>query len=355
MKRPLFPIKSEWGSVPIFASQLVVKDCNFFFVRLSTRGAFNTSQVLEQGYCEEGNMFIAVFLFFVGLWQRSFVHGGGTCLASCPVKAGVGDYSYDPSSQGGPRGWGGITGYETCGRGEIQSPIDFPLAALQAVSLSDGPQPHMKPAGFVFKTGVENWALQCAEPKTCGHTLLDGGKRFDVFNLHFHAPAEHTKRGVTYPLEAHVVHSSDDGRLAVIAILFDFPRPGKTRNSSKSKAAEVAEAADSATAIDAGDDDALVQGHNAFMQGVLEHVERDESTFEVDLSDVVDLSDGVCSYSGSLTTPPCTEGVMFYMQNKILSISKLQVHKYRLATGFSIHGNNRPLQPLNSRNITCFA
>lgn len=283
-------------------------------------------------------MYLIVIVFSVGLWHLTLGHGGGTCLTSCPVKAGKGDYSYDPSVEGGPRGWGGITGYETCGNGEIQSPIDFSSTARMEAPLADGPKAHMKSAPLAFNAGVENWALQCAEPGTCGYTMING-KRFNVFNLHFHAPAEHVMDGGIYPLEAHVVHASDNKQLVVIAILFNYPTQSNVHND---------------TSPNTTAKEKLAQGSNAFIQNVLNNVEQDTLTFDANLSEIVDLSEGVCSYSGSLTTPPCTEGVTFLMQTKILNVSKLQVHKYRLATGFNIHGNNRPVQPLNNRNITCF-
>lgn len=96
-------------------------------------------------------------------------------------------------------------------------------------------------------------------------------------------------------------------------------------------------------------------GANALVRDVLNAVVSDTPVFAANIGSIVRIyQGGVCAYKGSLTTPPCTEAVTFLMQNKRQLVSKEQVHTYHLTCGGGMHGNNRPVQPLNGRKLTCY-
>lgn len=139
--------------------------------------------------------------------------------------------------------------------------------------------------------------------------------------FHFHAPSEHTFNGLHTDLELHIVHISTDGQIAVIALYFDV----------------------------SSDDE------NEFLKSVIES-ELDATKF--DLSDLLEhgILDDVYTYTGSLTTPPCTEGVRWIVTKEIASMSAAQLDFFEnewadnpdFANG---NGNNRIIQNLNDRVV----
>ncbi|CDF36550.1 carbonic anhydrase [Chondrus crispus] len=229
------------------------------------------------------------------------------------VKAVDGPYSYDTTRPNGPRSWSSVDEeFSACGAGEIQSPINFP-AAVGASPLADGPQPKLVRANYTLGSGSWNWALACHEERACGYTMF-AGKKWYVIQTHFHHPSEHTLMEKRFPLESHTVHQSEDGNLAVIATVFDYPPE-----------------ADYPSTIKAAHN--MDYGVNPYLKEVLEGITQDKGTFEIDPMAIIDPSQGFCSYTGSLTTPPCTEGVTFLMQMNIATVSRRQVHDYALSAG----------------------
>lgn len=253
---------------------------------------------------------------------------------SCSIKAAAGEFTYDKFSDHGPDHWGSIKEeFRTCGTGGIQSPINF-TPDVKFSRMADGPKPMLKISDFTFGATSENWALTCAEEKKCGYTMF-GGKTYYYVNTHFHSPSEHYLNGKQYPLESHMVHISEDGEIAVIATMYDYP--GDSDYPSQVMAA--------------GHKD---YGVNNFFTTCMGGVMHEDSKITVHPMDIIDESKGFCVYTGSLTTPPCTEGVTFIMSMNVQTVSKRQVHDYRLSCGSPYDGNNRPVQPLNGREITCY-
>lgn len=276
----------------------------------------------------------AFFILFLTVCSTSLAaDSAGSVSPNCPVKAGEGEYNYDPTSGRGPEDWASLLPeYETCGSGMSQSPINF-VFKVDYEPLSDGPKPMLEDRNFTFSPTPSNWALDCPI-KECGFTMLDGERYYHV-NTHFHAPSEHTLGGRTYPLEAHFVHSTEDGKLAVLATMFEYP-------NKRSYPAVITMGANKDFGV------------NKYFEKILEGVLNDKKEVYVKTNMVVDASKGYCVYSGSLTTPPCSEGVTFMMAMNIETVSRRQVHAYAVSAGASFDGNNRPIQPLNGREITCF-
>lgn len=251
----------------------------------------------------------------------------------CRIKAKDGDFNYDPHSGHGPSNWGDMKGYEMCSKGTTQSPVDFP-ADVSYAPLTNGPDPKGLGGMMTLQGKASNFELYCKNPGECGYTLF-AGKNFSVVNIHFHAPSEHKLNGVQYPLEAHVVHASDDGQLAVISTMFQY-LDGDDYHSKlcRSKPVEC--------------------GTNLLMSSIFKNINQGKTTFFVNIKTIINQPLGYCSYLGSLTTPPCTEGVTFFMANDVKYINPRQVHMYNVTAGANFDGNNRPTQPLNGRQIVCF-
>lgn len=260
------------------------------------------------------------------------VAGGPT---ECVVKGVDGVYGYDPTSDHGPDAWGDIPDhhYETCKTGDIQSPIDFPTEVKYG-RLADGPKPDIVAANMTWSAGNSNWALSCADDEGCGVTMF-AGKAFKLVNTHFHSPSEHTLAGRQYPLEAHMVHQADDGSYAVIATMFDYPQDRDYRSTIYTRAH-------------------VDFNKSPLVKSILNSMKEGREKFPVYLGSVIDANKGYCVYVGSLTTPPCTEGVTFLMSMNVQPVTRRQVYAYKITAGVGIDGNNRPTQPLHKREITCY-
>jgi carbonic anhydrase len=170
---------------------------------------------------------------------------------------------------------------------------------------------------------------QAVEVENNGHTVVafveDGNVRggpmfseeYKLLQFHWHTPSEHTLNGKTYPLELHFVHQRvATGDLAVVGLLFDLG------------------------------------GHNAWLADFFDHLPEEEGHI-VNLTSVnpygvlpEDLS--YMHYSGSLTTPPCSEGLKWIVLNEVATLSQTQLDQFKAVFEF----NSRPMQPLNGRPVT---
>ncbi|PXF43446.1 Alpha carbonic anhydrase 1, chloroplastic [Gracilariopsis chorda] len=255
--------------------------------------------------------------------------------AGCPVKSAQGDFSYDMTLPNNPTRWGDIKeDFATCKEGEKQSPINFP-ANVQYAPKSAGPKSQMSLANMTFGASSYNWAMSCSdESGSCGKTSF-AGKTYELINVHFHSPSEHKLFGKEYPLECHMVHAAEDGSLAVVGMMFEYAE--QTSYPARIYQNVVEE-----------------YGDNVVFSTILGGVKSDRGEWAVPVGQLVNHNKGYCSYSGSLTTPPCTESVTWFMSMNIWTVSERQVHDYVRTVGTSIEGNHRPVQPLNERPVTCY-
>lgn len=196
--------------------------------------------------------------------------------------------------------------------GQMQSPIDISPADVQAaqtpISLSVDPAAK---ATYVDDNG------HTVEVGLSGQSTLDG-RPFDMVQLHFHAPSEHTIGGEHAPMELHIVHKSQAGRLAVVGVL-------------------LAQGADNAAFGQVLD--AVVPGERTQMDG------------DLDLSALLPATLSAYHYLGSLTTPPLTENVEWYVLGTPVEISAVQLAAFHTL----YDGNNRSIQPLHGRVILHWA
>ena len=217
-------------------------------------------------------------------------------------------WSYE--GEEGPSHWGEIDpAYALCKTGTNQSPID----------ISSPAEKDLANISFHYQPSEENILNN-------GHTVqvnydagsyieLDG-VRYDVIQFHYHAPGEHSLGGKTFPAELHIVHKNADGNLAVIGILLEegAANPAIDPFTSNLPAAK-SDAKDAGIKINAYD----------FLPAV-------QTTFR---------------YNGSLTTPPCSEGVTWLVMTTPVQLSAAQLEKLTAI----FEGNNRPAQPLNGRTL----
>jgi len=151
-----------------------------------------------------------------------------------------------------------------------------------------------------------------------GSTLTVSGHTFNLVQFHFHTPSENAVDGQLFPMEAHLVHADKDGNLAVVGVLFEEgtsnPLLDKLWPSMPTKAGE--------------------------------DVNNSDMTFSVE--EMLPTDRSYYHFNGSLTTPPCTEGVSWYVLKTPATVSRAQFTMFNTVIGAD---NNRPLQPRNARPV----
>lgn len=197
-----------------------------------------------------------------------------------------------------------------CRGGAAQSPVD--LGGVQ--EKEDGGEA----MAFAYRGGtaelVNNGHTIQANLRGAGTARIDGAA-YQLLQFHFHTPSETTFDGKAYPLAAHLVHRDAEGRLAVVAVLF---RLGEENAALKPVFASLPAHKGEKRKLAALDPAALLPGAR-----------------------------GYYAYMGSLTTPPCSEGVRWRVFRTPLEISAAQLAAFRALYPM----NARPAQPLNGREI----
>lgn len=213
--------------------------------------------------------------------------------------------------QEGPEHWSALSPeFATCAIGKTQSPIDHgTFEPKQAIAVRADYH-----AGSVTLLHNGHTVQANFVP---GSTLVSGNHSYGLVQVHFHTPSEEAFGGRHYPMVAHFVHKDAAGKLAVLGVMFEEG----TANAELTK-----------------------------LIGAAPRTQTPEGKYTVTQIDPTALLPHdlrVYRYTGSLTTPPCTEGVNWHVALKPVTASKEQI-----AALHSILGNNaRPIQPLNGRQI----
>lgn len=211
----------------------------------------------------------------------------------------------------GPAEWGKLdSSFATCSMGHVQSPIDIKGATVADL-------PALK---FDYKTVplniVDNGhTVQITYP--AGSSLTVGARTYALQQIHFHHPSEEQINGRATDMVAHFVHSDSEGHLAVVAVLLKQGAENaqlavvwKNIPSTKEKAVTV--------------------------PGV-----------QVNMTNLLPSDHGYYTFAGSLTTPPCSEGVTWFVLKQPTSISASEI-----AVFAKLYPKNaRPVQPLNARKL----
>jgi len=220
-------------------------------------------------------------------------------------------WSYEGET--GPENWKNICKGSNCQCGGTnQSPID-----LSATTLDKGLKPLM--LNYVVATNTEliNNGHTVQVNIAPGSKFMLDSSEYELKQFHFHCPSEHTVKGKSFPMEIHLVHANADGKIAVVGIL---TKEGK---------------------------------ENAFLKACLDTIpdeanEKVSNSVKLDITKLLPVKKKYFSYSGSLTTPPCTEGVSWFVMKAPIEVSKDQL----AALGAAMPPNNaRPVQALNERVV----
>lgn len=228
---------------------------------------------------------------------------------SCAAAEHSSHWGYEGEDK--PENWGKLSPeFSTCENGKNQSPINIEHVF----------KTHHDKLKLVFKLGKQEiinngHTIQVNVGE--GNTLQIDNEVFTLQQFHFHAPSENEIKGKQFPMEAHFVYKNKNGELAVVALMFN---KGKT-NPELAKA----------------------------WQQIPTEVEATATlTQPVDIKALLPNRLDFYRFSGSLTTPPCTEGVRWIVLEQESSVSTEQIEKFH---SIMHHDNNRPVQPLNGRVI----
>ncbi len=229
---------------------------------------------------------------------------------SSGAPAAVHPAHWDYQGPGGPAHWGQLRPeFATCASGKRQSPID----------IRDGIKVQLDPVQFDYHPSsfrvIDNGHTVQVDVGP-GNAIDVLGRRYELQQFHFHRPSEERIDGRQFAMVAHLVHKAADGRLAVVAVLIEH---GRTH--------PIVQAVWNNLPLDKGED---VAARTSLDLGAL--LPEDRSYF---------------TYMGSLTTPPCSEGVLWMVLRQPVQVSPEQIGVF--ARMYPM--NARPIQQASGRLI----
>jgi carbonic anhydrase len=226
-------------------------------------------------------------------------------------KAGHGTaphWSYE--GEGAPAAWGSLKPeFATCANGTRQSPIDIRggiRVDLEPIQFD------YRPASFQVIDNGHTVQVNLAP----GNSIVVSGRRYELLQFHFHRPSEEAINGRRYEMVAHLVHKDADGKLAVVAVLLD---QGKAHP--------------------------MVQ--LVWNSLPLEQAETVQAPVPIDMNLMLPDDRRYYTYMGSLTTPPCSEGVRWMVLKQPASLSADQAAVFARLYPM----NARPVQQAGGRLI----
>jgi carbonic anhydrase len=221
---------------------------------------------------------------------------------------------WDYQGARGPDRWSELDpAYAACNEGRQQSPIDIrdavrtDLPALRFVSRRD-------PLKYVVNNGH---TIRVNYHRGNGNLLLANGQRYELTQFHFHRPSEASIAGRTYPMEAHLMYQTNEGKAAGVTVFITSGRP------------------------------------NLVVEKLWKHMPNAEGQngvagVQIDPSGLLPGdTHSYFTYMGSVTGPPCTEGVTWFVLKTPIGLSDEQINAF----GKLYPNNVRPVQPLNGRVV----
>jgi carbonic anhydrase len=219
-----------------------------------------------------------------------------------------GHWSY--GGDAGPRAWGRLKPeFVACAHGRRQSPID----------IQGGIKVQLEPVAFDYRPGpfrVIDTGHTVQVEVAPGSAIEVMGRRFELVQFHFHRPSEERVDGRTYDMVVHLVHKDPEGRLAVVAVLLE-----------RGSAQPVVQAVWNHLPLEQDDPVAVSAG--------------------LDPAGLLPEERGYYTYMGSLTTPPCSEGVLWMVMKKPVTVSETQIGIFARLYPM----NARPIQAASGRLI----
>ena len=242
--------------------------------------------------------------------ERVFLLGIAVTIGHAAA-AHAADLHWSYAGHAGPAEWGALgPDFATCQLGKDQSPIDIrgaKAADLPAIKFN------YKPAPLAVIDNGHTIQVNYAP----GSWIDVGGARYDLVQFHFHKPSEEKVDGKSHAMVAHLVHKNAEGKLAVVAVL-----------------------------LDGG-------GSNAMIDSIWKSLPKEKekvvtvADVTVDASALLPENHAYYTFDGSLTTPPCSEGVRWLVLEAPMKISDGEIAKFA-----GIYPMNaRPTQPLNGRLV----
>jgi carbonic anhydrase len=220
---------------------------------------------------------------------------------------------WDYEGKRGPLVWGKLDpAFRACSQGHEQSPIDIRGAHLNK---------SLQPIEFHYMAGpvtLENTNHTIVVHVDPGSYIVAGGVRYNLVQFHFHHPSEEAVKGRLTDMVIHLVHKSADGKQAVVAIRLN---------------------------VDPGSPNAVLAAlwpHLPKTAGATEKVAD-----ELNPAGLLPADRGYWTYMGSLTIPPCTEGVRWFVFEQELTLSRDQLRAFTAI----FRMNSRPLQDPHGRRI----
>jgi len=246
---------------------------------------------------------------------RRFAFSALTCaVLAAPCAHAAGEHHWSYSGHTGPAEWASMEPeFGVCGIGKTQSPIDIRDAdvkkgALPAIAFD------YKPSVLTIVDNGHTVQVDYAP----GSFITVDGRRYDLVQFHFHKPSEEKINGKPAAMVAHLVHRSAEGSLAVVAVLLKPGQPNK-----------------------------LVE---TLWKNLPREKEKPSTRDDVriDAADLLPANKAAYyTFTGSLTTPPCSEGVTWFVMKSPTSVSSAEVTRFAQLYPM----NARPTQPLNGREI----
>lgn len=213
------------------------------------------------------------------------------------------------SGETGPLHWGELSPeFAGCSKGTSQTPIDLKTGYKTNLD-------KLQNSFYAQDMRIINNGHTIQINFGAGNSSVIDGIKFALLQFHFHTPSEHTVNGKHYPMEMHLVHKNDKGELGVIGVFF---KEGK---------------------------------ENSELQKIIDNFpgeigkETTVKSVKINAADFLPADKNYYHYFGSLTTPPCSEGVSWVVIKAPLEASKKQIEQFEKI----MHENNRPVLPLNKR------
>jgi carbonic anhydrase len=224
-------------------------------------------------------------------------------------------WSYDGATDGYTR-WGDLDpAYAACKDGKAQSPID-----IRTAEKADLPAIHFENASAPLKYLINNGytiRVNYHDAPGTGNALIVGDKRYQLAQFHFHHPSEESIHGKAYPMELHFMYVAADGQQAGVTVMLIAGSP------------------------------------NATVQTLWDHMPRTKGGEQeipgvaIDPSSLLPRNLAYYLYTGSITAPPCTEGVAWFVLETPVEVSAQQINAFAELYPHDV----RPLQPLNGRVV----
>ena len=221
------------------------------------------------------------------------------------------EHTWDYGESFGPSHWGDLKPeFARCKNGHRQSPID----------IRNPQKADLPPIQFDYKDSplhiIDNGHTVMINYHP-GSSISVGGKKYALQQFHFHRPSEETIKGKGYEMVVHLVHADQEGKLAVVAVL-----------------------------LEQGKDNALLHELWADLPKEKEKEENLDSV-QINVAGLLPVDHGYYTFPGSLTTPPCSENVTWFVLKHPVTVSPAEIEQFSKL----YRHDARPTQPLYGRVV----